>query len=152
MFSEEDALIHSHDVVRVTRVLFHQELEKFRLLLGKLVVDLGVSVDFYRNMESSLVIDAADHLGKATFTENLRDFKSIEEMLSNIDNEVTFFIVAFLLALRWAADNSICDPTSKVDHLLALLAWLSVLELFLFVVRENMSVDLNESLLLHGIF
>ena len=93
VLSEEDALVHSDNVVRVIWVFYHQELEKLRLLLGKLVVNLSVSVDFDGHMKASLVVDAADHLGKAAFAEHFDYFKAVQDLVFTLKDVVAILII-----------------------------------------------------------
>ena len=115
-------LIHSHNVEFVLFIFLHQEFQKFCLLLCELMVNLGVSVNLNRHIQSGLVIFTADHLCKATFAKNFQDFKSVVELITSLNNIIAFFVITFCLAFCFTTNSSLGYIPCEVDNIFALLA------------------------------
>ena len=138
MISEVDMLVHPHYIMLIVFVLFHQVLQKLRFLFCKFMVHFSVSIYFYRHIVACLVIEAANHLCKATLSKYLEDLKSIKDLVTSFNNEVTFFIIAFAFSLRSTSNCSFYNITWIVDHLFAFKTLVIVLKFSFFIKSENM--------------
>ena len=70
MLSEVNVLDHAYDIVFIGGVLVHEELEQLALLLGKLMVDLRVSVYLDSDFAASHMVNRGDDLSEATLSKN----------------------------------------------------------------------------------
>lgn len=93
VLSEMNMLHQSHDVVLVVRVLVHEELEQFTLLLRELVVNLRVPVDFNSNSFAFLVVDGGDDLRKTAFAEDFNHLESVQDVIFGLEHVVTIFVI-----------------------------------------------------------
>ena len=114
------------------------------------MVHFSVSIYFYCHIVACLVIEAANHLCKATFSKYLEDLKSIKDLVTSFNDEVTFFIIAFAFSLRSTSNCSFYNISWIVDHLFAFKTLIIVLKFSFFIKSENMWIVLHKLLLLHG--
>ena len=150
MISEVDMLVHPYYIMLIVFVLFHQELQKLRFLFCEFMVHFSVSIYFDRHIFACLVIEAAHHLCKAALSKYLEDLKSIKDLVTSFNDEVTFFIIAFTFSLRSTSNCPFYNITWIVDHLFAFKTLVIVLKLSLFEVSKNVRIVLHKLLLLHG--
>ena len=143
-------LVHPHYIMLIVFVLFHQELQKFRFLFCKFMVNFSVTIYFDCNIVACLVIEATHHLCKAALSKYFEDFESIKYLVTSFHNKVTFFVIAFAFSLRFTSNCSFYNITRIVDHLFTFKALIIVLKLSFFEVSKNMRIVLNKLLLLHG--
>ena len=93
MLPEVDMLDQAHYVVLITWVLVHEESKQLALLLGKLVVNLRVSVDFHRNFDPVQVVDSRDDLSEAAFTEDFEHLETVEDLVTLLEDVVAIFVI-----------------------------------------------------------
>jgi hypothetical protein len=63
------------------------------------MVKLGIPIDFDGHTRLLLMIKSLDNLCKAALAEYRNDFKSVQQMILVINNQIAFLIVLNLLVL-----------------------------------------------------
>ena len=113
---EVDMLDQAHYVVLITWVLVHEESKQLALLLGKLVVNLRVSVDFHRNFDPVQVVDSRDDLSEAAFTEDFEHLETVEDLVTLLEDVVAIFVI--FVGVSRLGDLSRDDITSVVHSVI----------------------------------
>ena len=127
MVSEVDMLFHTHYIVLIIFVLFHQKFQKSRLLLSKLVIDLSVSVDLNCHSFARLMVMATHNLGKATLSKNPQNLKPIVDLVAWLHDEVALFIIAVFLSFSLPTNGPFDYISWVVDHFFTLIAFVFVI-------------------------
>jgi hypothetical protein len=92
-------LLHPHNILLIKRIVFHKPRKQVSLILREFMVKLGIPIDFDGHTRLLLMIKSLDNLCKAALAEYRNDFKSVQQMILVINNQIAFLIVLNLLVL-----------------------------------------------------
>ena len=95
------------------------------------MVDFGVPVDLNCYIQASLMILATDYLCKASFPQDFQDLKSVVDLVSCLNNVVSFFIITVFLAFGLATNSSSWDVSCEIDNVFTFLPEFRVFKFFL---------------------
>ena len=137
MISKMDMLVHPHYIVLIVFVFLHQKFKKFCLLFSKLMINFCVAVNFDCNVISSLVIKTANNLRKATFTQDLKYFESVKDLVSSLNDEVAFFVIALTFAFCLTAYCSFYNISWIINDIFTFETLVIIFEFFLFKICQN---------------
>ena len=141
--------VHSHNIVLIIFIFLHQEFKQLCFLFCKFMVDLRVTVDFDRNVVSSLVIKTAYNLCKAAFPKDLQYFVSVKDLVSCLYDEVALLVIAFTFAFCFTTYCSFYNITWIVYYIITFKTIIIIIEFLLFKVSQNVRVILSELTFLH---
>ena len=142
-------LVHPHYIVLIIFVFLHQKFKQFCFLFSKLMIDFCVTVDFYCNIISRLVIKTANHLCKATFTQDLQYFESVKNLVTSLYNEVALLVIALTFAFCLTAYCPFDNISWIVNDIITFKTLFIIFEFFLFKVCQDVRVILGELAFFH---
>ena len=99
MSSEVETLSKVDHAMTTVRIPFLELLEEVYLNQGLLVEPLLVANDLHSNQAPRFVIDTSHHLTEATLSQNINDFVSVGQMVSDDNVVVTSLIVIAKISL-----------------------------------------------------
>jgi len=86
-------------------IFLHQERKQFGLCLSEFMVNLCVAVDFYCYIALGFVIEGWNYLSETAFAEDFVHFKSIQDVITDVDIVVAILVIPLCTWGSWVKIN-----------------------------------------------